>query len=142
MDGYRVLAEYVPKSDYAFRIGRDLTAITAELGFTPLVDPNSRHHVKAAWFDRELHAEVRRTAQPNSEDVHWHQDGDNSPNAVMDCSLILWSNITPTQFQVGDMVFQPGPFQLVIANNLEVFHRRPPDAPYYRFSFRQRVERL
>ena len=125
---------------YAHKIGADLTRITHEMGFVPLVDEHIKQNKGAAWYDEGLHAEVRMTAVPGSEGTGWHRDGDTSPGANMNHRLILWASDTPTLIKTPDgTVFQPLPFQLIIINNMEVLHRRPDNAPLRRWSFRQRV---
>ncbi len=132
--------KYIPSKWRAWRIGKDLTNMTRELGYEPLKDDNIQTNPGAAWYRSELHAEVRITAVPHSQGTGWHQDGDMDSNSNMDHGLIVWANRTPTEFKIGEEIFQPLKFQLVYFKNLDGYHRRPADAPARRFMFRQRVE--
>lgn len=129
-----------PKGRYASKIGLALTDITRDMGLVPLINDEIQRNPKAAWFDYDLHAEVRMTAVKGSEGVGWHQDGDTS-TSDMDFSLVLWASRDHTQFKFPDsvQVYQPKPFELVIAKNLDAYHRRPPQVEGRRWQFRQRV---
>ena len=139
----KILTTYHPKgieSEWrAWKIGRDLTRITADLGFTPFPNFSIKQNKKAAWYREELHAEVRKTAKAGSEGTSWHVDGDTSPNAPYDCGIVLWANTHPTIVKTNGVYFEAEPFTVIWINNLSVLHRRPPDAPEKRWSFRQRV---
>ena len=139
MTPYKVLGRYVPPKWRAWQIGKDLTKLTASLGYVPLVDKHIKQNKGAAWYDESLHAEVRKTAVPFSEGTDWHQDGDTSSGANMDHVLVLWSNKSPTEFRVGDNVYVPDRFQVVAAKNLACVHRRAPEVEGRRWSFRQRM---
>lgn len=138
---------YKPTKRRCSIIGIELTQLTEELGFIPLNDDKIKRNSKAAWFDYVSHAEVRMTAVAYSEGTDWHQDGDTSPGARMDHALITWANTHPTQFTFrgisqedgSKFIWQPEPYELIIARNLAVLHRRPPNTPSKRFMFRQRV---
>jgi len=135
----KVLGRYVPKKWRAFIIGTELTANLAHAGYTPFVDKYIKQNRGAAWYDEALHAEVRMTAVPGSEGTSWHQDGDTSPGANMDCALILWSNKWPTEFRIENEIVVAKPFEIVYFRNLSGTHRRSPVAEGRRWSFRQRV---
>lgn len=139
MTPYIVLGVYKPTKWRAWKIGKELTALTESRGLIPLPGLGGKNNAKAAWNSDILHAEVRLSAVANSEGTSWHQDGDTTPGANMDHALVLWSNRTPTEFKVGDKIFQPKPFEVVVARNLACSHRRPNNAPSRRWSFRQRV---
>lgn len=135
-----ILGEYHPPKRKAYLVGSYITKLTAELGFKPFDEPLAKHHRKAAWFREDLHAECRLTAQ-TKEDESWHQDLDNAPGANMECGLVLWAELMPTQFKYPDgTIVQPKPGEIVLARNTAVVHRRPPGVPVQRMSFRQRVE--
>ena len=137
---YCVLGVYKPPFWKAWKVGRDLTTFTKLQGFIPLDDP-AHGPLDVSWSNKELHAEVRRTTSYGKGGDDWHQDGDTTDCARMDSALVLWSNVTPTQFRLKDgTIFQPEPFEVVVALNRELFHRRPPGAPPLRYLFRQRVE--
>lgn len=141
MSSFIVLARYVPSKWRAYRIGKDLTYITSTYGMVPLDEPDIKKNIKAAWFNDELHAEVRKTAVPGSEGTSFHQDGDTS-GVDMDFGMVLWSNKEPTEIKLSSgKVVTPKRFELVYFNNLDVHHRRPPHFEGRRWSFRQRVER-
>ena len=135
-----VIGTYHPPQRKAYLVANHIIELTQFLGLKPFVEPRAKHHRKAAWFREDLHAECRLTAQ-TKEDEGWHQDLDNAPGARMDCGLVLWAESMPTQFRYEDgTIFQPEPGEIVLANNLTVYHRRPPGVPVQRMSFRQRVE--
>lgn len=140
---FRILGRYKwpKKGRYCSIMGRDLTAITKELGLIPFDNDDIQRNANPAWSDYDLHAEVRMTAVSGSEGEDWHQDGDTSTDN-MDCALVLWTNRDPTlfRFKDSDIIYQPDPFEIVIARNLGALHKRPPQAAGKRFLFRQRVE--
>jgi hypothetical protein len=136
---YIVLKVYRPKENKCLTIGQDLTNITKELGFIPFKNDEIKRNEKAAWFDYELHAEVRKTAVRGSEAEDFHMDGDTSTND-MDFAMIVWADNAPTQFKFNKKIYQPKPFELVIARNLSCYHRRPHNIQGDRRFFRQRVE--
>jgi hypothetical protein len=136
---YKVLATYYPRDPRkAWKIGRDICAITRRLGFRPLKAVDERYE-GATWSDTSLHAHVRRRTLRSPDGAQWHRDGDYG-HVPMDHGLILWSNIAPTEFNFNGFIYQPQPFSVVYIRNLECTHRRPPNAPRNRYIFRQRVE--
>lgn len=140
---YTVLDTYKwpPKGRYAKIIGEDLTAYTESLGLVPLNSELIQRNANPAWQDYGRHAEVRMTAEPQSEGTSWHQDGDTTlPHSGMNFALVLWANRDHTQFMADENIFQPDNFEIVIAKNLDAMHRRPPGLEGRRFHFRQRVE--
>lgn len=134
-----VLGTYRPTSDRAWRVGRDLTRLTASLGYVPFPKLAGKTNEGAAWQRPELHAEARLTGHRDAEGSSWHQDGDNTPGADMNHTLILWADREPTQFLVDGRVYQPCPYEIVAFGNLRGAHRRPPSVEGFRMSFRQRV---
>lgn len=135
---YVILEVYKPAIWKSWKIGRDLTIITKNLGFKPFKAVDTRYQ-GAAWADIELHAHVRRRTLRKEDGAQWHQDGDYG-HIPMEHGLIFWSNRTPTEFKVWDQIYQPKPFEVVYFSNLDGLHRRPPNAPRKRWLFRQRVE--
>jgi len=139
---YVVLCNYYPAKPFrAWKVGRDLTKITAELGLIPFPRIGGKTNDGAAWNKPDLHAEVRLTSHGDAEGASWHQDGDNTPGADMNSALVLWADRLPTEFQSinNGQIYQPRPFELVIVRNRGCLHRRPPKAEGFRMSFRQRV---
>jgi len=144
---YEVLAIYEPPRISpvwpwwkAWRVGQDLTSLTAKHGLRPHKDPK-HGPLDVSWSDTTLHAEVRRTTTFGKGGDEWHQDGDTTPGSNMACGLVTWASSHPTLLRdKAGVVYQPLPFQVILFNNLVVWHRRPDDAPKYRFLFRQRVE--
>lgn len=138
---YRVLGSYHPTFWKAWKVGRDLTNITKSHGLIPHDDPaHGPIHWKKGWYSDELHAEVRKkTSQRALQAEDWHYDGDTTPDAKPDCALVLWATATPTEFMYKGQIYQPKPFEIVIAKNLVVRHRRPAGCPVDRWVFRQRV---
>ena len=135
---YIVLATYKPLIRKCSAIGRDLTAITRDLGLKPFRNDEIKRNTKAAWSSYSLHAEVRKTAVPGSEAEGFHQDGDTSTRD-MDFAMVVWASKTPTEVRVGSNIFQPKPYELVIFRNLACYHRRPKGIEGKRYFFRQRV---
>jgi len=133
-----VLAKVVPTSKKCADIGRALTYITKQHGLIPFKNKEIKRNPKAAWFNYELHAEVRKTAVKDSEATSWHQDGDTSTNQ-MNFAMVVWADRQPTEFKVGEKIYKSEPYELVIAKNLSCFHRRP-NIDGERYFFRQRVE--
>ena len=139
---YMVLGTYKPKKYRGSIIGKYLTDFTAKLGYIPLIDGVHGAQMTSIWADADLHAEVRRFAQ-HGQGSGWHQDGDQAPGSNMDHAAVLWAAVTPTEFKLNDTIYQPAPFQIVLARNLNGYHRSPPDAPKKptrRWFFRQRIE--
>lgn len=134
---YKVLGVYHPAIWRGLHIGRDLTRFTARWKLVPLNAEDRRYH-GATWADPALHAHVRRRTLRSEAGEQWHQDGDYG-HVPMNHSLVFWSNRAPTEFSVGGKTFQPQPFEVVLFNNLDGLHRRPPTAPRRRWIFRQRV---
>lgn len=150
MKPYKVIGIYYPPFLKCWKIGFDLTKLTKALGYTPLNDPKHPAQDWAPWSDLPLHAEVKNFTPYAPDGKVWHQDGDTTPGSRMDCSIILWCNDTPTEFKgtsilaqtLAGVIYQPKPFEVVIFNNLDCYHRQPPTAPDRRYIFRQRVEKL
>lgn len=138
---YIVLKErYLPKRWRAWRVGRDLTRLTKELGLVPLNDSVHGPQTFRAWCSKELHAECGWVTYKGNQGEDWHQDGDLKPGSQMNHAEVLWSNRTPTEFQYKGRIYQPKPFQVILVRNLACQHRRPANAPKRRWIFRQRVE--
>ena len=135
-----VIARYIPTRWRLWKVGRDLCEITRLFGLIPLPLGMHRLH-KAKWVRASLHADIlRRAPVHDTIDLDWHRDGDIT-GANMNCGIVLWSNICPTQIkQANGEIVQPQPFEVVLFNNLDVVHRRPPNAPQKRWLFRQRVQ--
>ena len=137
---FLVLTRYIPTRWRLWKVGRDLCQITAEFGLIPM--PLGKHRLhKAKWVRASLHADIlRRAPVHDTIDLDWHRDGDIT-GANMNCGIVLWSNKCPTQIRVGHTgeIIQPRPYEVVLINNLDVVHRRPPNAPQKRWLFRQRV---
>lgn len=134
------LGYYRPVDHKAWKVGRDLTRLTASLGYTPFPKIGGRVNIGAAWSRPALHAEARLTGSSMSEGAGWHQDGDNTRGADMNHTLILWADRDPTQFLADDVVYQACPYEVVAFHNLRGHHRRPPTVEGSRMSFRQRVK--
>ena len=136
---YKVLAEYRIKTWDAEKIGYDLCKITWEAGLAPHIDPLHGPLDGAAWYSIPLHAEVRNYTFSTKQAEDWHQDGDTTPGAKMDCALVTWATSKPTEFEYKGQIYQAKPFEVVAVRNLVVKHRRPKDCAKYRWLFRQRV---
>jgi hypothetical protein len=137
---YVSLGFYKPPKWSPKLVGEYITNLTKELGFIPNSDAKHRHQSKTPWNSKKLCAYVRKRTVKNPRAASWHQDGDLVPGALMDDSLVLWASNTPTELQVGDKVYQPKPYEIILFRNLSCFHRRPPGCPRVRWLFRQRVE--
>lgn len=138
---YIILKErYLPKRWRAWRVGRDLTRLTKELGLVPLDDPVHGPQTFRAWNSERLHAECGWVTYKGNQGEDWHQDGDLAPGSKMDHAEVLWANRTPTEFLYKGRIYQPRPFQVILVRNLSCKHRRPANAPERRWLFRQRVE--
>ncbi len=143
-----VLTTYKPKKPYSAKaIGADLVAITKEFGIAPLNDVVHGAQTTSTWCDPELHAEVRRFAQPHGMGKSWHQEGDTTPGSIMQAALVVWAARNPTQFRFAEgdtkTIHTPEPFQVVIGCNLACYHRTNPNVPKpptRRWFFRQRVQ--
>src|SRR5437868_5466712 len=94
---YKVLAYYKPTIWKSWRVGRDLTRMTRELGLVPHVDPAHGPLHSVPWWSEELHAEVRRRTFKTKQAEGWHYDGDTTPGSKPDCCLVLWATNTPTE---------------------------------------------
>jgi len=139
---YVVLGKYYPSRWKSWVVGPELCRLTQEWGLVPHPDPHHGPLRLKTWYDVKKHAEVRvqTLSSPKAyRGEQWHQDGDLNPESKMDCALVTWSNVEPTQYQYKGRVYQPQPFELVITRNLGCLHRRPPEAPKHRWLFRQRV---
>lgn len=138
-----VIGYFKPRRYRASLIGKALTRITSRLGLVPLDDAAHGPQVTSLWCDEALHAEVRRFAQPSGQGKAWHHDGDLADGSKMDHAAVLWAAVKPTEFKLGDKIYRPKPFEVVIARNMGCLHRSPPDTPAppdRRWFFRQRVE--
>ena len=138
---YLILGCYEPPFWKAWKVGEDLTSLVKGLGYKPLKDP-AHGPLDVSWSSVKLHAEVRRTTSYGKGGDEWHQDGDTTPNAKMDYTMILWASSTPSLLKrVGDnVVYQPQPFEIIAFSNIKMMHRRPDNAPAKRYLFRQRVD--
>lgn len=143
---YIVLAVYKPfrlenekLKSFCARIGNDLTAITKQNGLTPLKNDEIQRNKRPIWSNYNAHAEVRVTAVAGSQGEQYHQDGDLN-NTNMNFGMCVWASKTPTEIKVGNKIFQPQPYQLVLFKNLSCYHRRPSGIKGRRFFFRQRVK--
>lgn len=139
-----VLGTYKPKVWKAWKVGEDLTDLTASFGLVPHVDPvHGPIKLVKSWYSDALHAEVRKKTSLKAMSAEgWHYDGDTTPGSKPECCLVLWATANPTEFTFKNgngKVFQPEPFQVVIAHNLHALHRRPAGSPVDRWVFRQRV---
>lgn len=140
MKPFLVLGTYHPPKWDPKRIGKDLTDLTRHYKLKPHVDPAHGAQAWAPWVDLSLHAEVKRRTTKAKAGEDWHQDGDTTPGAKMDCAIVLWSSNTPTEFKTeSGEIYAPEPRQVVIFRNLGCHHRRPLNAPRVRWTFRQRV---
>ena len=140
---YIVLGTYTPQTPWrAWRVGRDLTRLTEELGLVPINDPNHNHQSSASWHDKSLCAYVRRRTVQNPKAGNWHQDGDLVAGAQMDNYLVLWASNTSTILRIGNSgnVYRPNKREIILFHNLGCEHRRPDSCPSIRWIFRQRVE--
>lgn len=139
---YLVLGHYKPSVYRGSVIGPAILALIAKHNLVPHIDPVHGPQTTSIWCDEAKHAEVRRFAQPGGQGAAWHQDGDLKDGAGMDHAAVLWASVCPTEFKVDDTIYQPKPFEIVIARNLGCYHRTPPNAPKpptRRWLFRQRV---
>jgi hypothetical protein len=141
MKPYIVLATYKPSVWNAKKIGLDLTAITKKVGLKPHVDPaHGPLPLKGKnWVSVPLHAEVRRRTFNTTQAESFHQDGDTTEGAKMDCGMVLWASNSPTEIKYGSEILTPNPYELIIFRNKSVSHRRPAGVPKKRWVFRQRV---
>ncbi len=142
---FKLIGYYEPARNADWKswlIGKKLTGMTAALGLKPHKDPVHGPQDWVPWVDEALHAEVRIWTVANKQGAQWHQDGDTTPGAFMDCALVLWADWKPTEFLFNGAIFQPKPYELIIARNLACTHRRPPElrADSQRWVFRQRVK--
>jgi hypothetical protein len=139
---YKVLAVYHPTLWKAWKVGRDLTRLTRELGLKPHYDPaHGPNKLTKSWYSDDLHAEVHKVTSAIETAEGWHYDGDTTPGSKPDCALVLWASSVPTEFRRNgdEEIYQPAPFNLVIVRNLSCVHRRPANCPHDRWLFRQRV---
>lgn len=152
---YKVLAVYKPERWNAKLIGRDLTDLTAKLGYVPHDDP-AHGPLRLGgknWYSPLLHAEVRRRTFNTKQAEDWHYDGDLEPLAKPDCHIVCWASNHPTEIKWRDRkaslllsgeqldtIFQPKPYEVVVFDNSKCLHRRPPGCPRIRWMFRQRVQ--
>ncbi|MCI0562147.1 MAG: hypothetical protein MN733_26975 [Nitrososphaera sp.] len=142
---YIVLGTYKPTVlDKAWKVGEFITDFTRRWGLIPLYDPEHPAQSWAPWNSRQLHAEVKKTAAgivPAKANC-WHYDGDTTPGSRTEHALVFWSSVAPTEirFNGQEKIYRPKPWEIVILHNLHCLHRRPDDAPFNRFIFRQRCE--
>jgi hypothetical protein len=122
---YRVLGEYKPfLGEYklttydASKMYADLMALVARCGFVVKITPQLRG---PDWY-RGWHTTT------DSEDTQWHQDGGSTVSEAAP-GIVLWSTKSPTQIRrIGEEeIFQPEPYQVVLADNRQVQHRRYGD---------------
>lgn len=139
MKPYIVLGTYKPTLWKAFRVGRDICAITKAAGLTPHFDPKHGPLHGAAWYNEALHAECRRRTFKTKQAEGWHYDGDTTPGSQPDCCLVLWSSCQPTWIKWNGSVYTAKPFEVIVFRNMSVTHRRPPNCVKNRWTFRQRV---
>lgn len=139
MEPYIVLGVYKPQIWKSWRVGRDLTNLTAKWGLVPHVDPAHGPLTKVPWFSESLHAEVRRRTFNTKQAEDWHYDGDTTPGSKPNCCLVLWSTTCPTEISYNGVIYTPKPYEVIIFKNLSCRHRRPPHCPRKRWCFRQRV---
>ena len=136
------IGTYKPKRWRGSIIGPAILEITRSYGLVPLINDSIQRNAKPIWASLLDHAEVRRTAIVGSEGTSWHQDGDTTTDE-MDFGLVLWSQHNCTEFKYPDnIIIQAKPFEIIYIDNLECYHRRPPNVSGKRWSFRQRVERI
>ena len=144
MKPYVVLGVYKPTLWKAYRVGRDICALTRKAGLIPHVDPAHGPLHGAAWFNEALHAECRKRTFKTKQAEGWHFDGDTTPGSKPSCCLVLWSSCSPTmiKWQEGEKedqtVYVAKPFEVVLFRNDFCLHRRPPGCPRNRWTFRQR----
>lgn len=141
MTPYIVLGTYYPTLWRAWKVGEDLTAITRSLGLLPHNDFEHGPQEWCPWFSRKRHAEVIKRTPYQGQSEGWHYDGDLKSKANPHCAIVTWASATPTQWKNtnSEVIYQPEPFRIIIANNYTKRHRRPPNCPRDRFLFRQRV---
>lgn len=138
MKPYEVIGTYVPPRWNVRLVAHSLEKLVESAGLIPLPMGNYRLH-KGPYQNTNKHSDLmRRIPKKSQEDLDWHQDGDTS-NTNMDCSLVLWATRVPTEFLYHGKVYQPRAHEVVVANNLNCRHRRPPNAPRIRWLYRQRV---
>ena len=140
---FRVLAIYKPSTWTARIVGRELTDLTAKLGYTPHDDPvHGPLSLKGRnWSSVLLHAEVRRRTFATTQAEGWHYDADLSPGGNPNCLICLWASNTPTliRWKHSPEIFQPRPYEVVLFNNMHCEHKRPSNCPKVRWVFRQRL---
>lgn len=140
-----VVGNYMPPPNghYASKMAAAILHILSPLGLQPIVKEGWGPQTTSIWSSIPLHAEVRRFAQPDGQGGGWHQDGDLDPEAEMDHVSVLWSEVKPTEFKdAAGKIWRPSAGEIVIAHNLNGYHRSPPDTPKppkRRWFFRQRV---
>ena len=144
MKPYLVLGMYHPPEWDLDRVGRELLAITDYHGLRPLKGIPHNLDDYCAWYSEKYMAGIRRRTAEGAQGEQWHYDGDTTPGAKIAQGVVLWASNTPAEikFRNSDTIWQPKAREVVLINNLEVYHRRPPGAPHVRWTFRQRVELL
>jgi len=137
-----VLGYYSPRYDSdwdAKRMGKLFTDETYSIGFMPHYDPKHGPLETVDWFSKALHAEMRTYTFDTKKAEDWHQDGDTTQGADMNCGIVTWASSSPTEIQYKGKIYQSEPRQLVWFDNKLVQHRRPMGCKPYRWLFRQRV---
>lgn len=137
---YVVLGVYNPPEWDAAKVCWDLMWLTNQKGLKVLNGPPHNLDDACAFYERRMHAGVRRRAAEHGQGEQWHQDGDTTHGSKMDQAIVLWCSNTPTQIKYNGTVYQPEPREVIVFRNLSCYHRRPPDANYVRWTYRQRCE--
>lgn len=119
-------------------IGREMMEFLRPWKLTPHRDPKHGPEECASWLDDAAHAQVRRHNWEGP-GGSFHQDGDTTAGASMNCAMVLWTDNHPTEFQNGGEIYAPSAFEVVLFRNLGCYHRRPINCPFDRWTFRQRV---
>lgn len=140
---YKVLFDYVPPYLECPVIGTQLLyRLRLYYGFLPLNDPEHPAQDWTPWNSVKDHAEVKNWTPDAPDGKAWHQDGDITPGARINCAIVLWANKTPTEFKwtSNGKIYQPKPYEVVVFHNAHCYHRQPPKCPNLRYIFRQRIE--
>lgn len=142
---YKVLGVYVPTKWDAEKIGKDLCDLTKTFYYSPHKDsvhgPLQLTRRNKNWCSVPLHAEVRHHTFKTTQAEGWHYDGDTTEGSNPNCLICVWSTTHPTEIRCNKTgkIYQPKPYEVVVFNNMECTHRRPPCAPIDRWTFRQRL---
>ena len=136
---YEIIGHYEPTKWNPQKVLRELIQISREHGLQPLPIGSYRLH-KTKWKSFSDHADLmRRRPKNDTTDSDWHQDGDTTGTDRV-CGLVLWSSNTPTEIRWRGAVYVPPRRSVVLIDNTQVYHRRPPESPRVRWFFRQRVK--